>query len=200
MSRRGARGFTLIETVISLVLLSFIAIIGYQGLAFGVKHWRIGHDQMRHHYDFHQAIGWMRDKLGTASKVRSRVGKGRFYLFDGTPQSVEFVARFDRTRRSGLYVSKVYFDANANAMYVSYYLHHPDVTRNPENIVPERVVLLADVETVRISYYGTRRGSRKTAWHENWREQTSLPKLIKLEIESVDGVKHRSLLSMLTSN
>ena len=200
MKRNSASGFTLIETVISLTLLSFITIIGYEGLIFGMNQWRSGHDRMQHQYDYHQALGWMRDKLGSAEKVIRIGGDDQAYLFDGTPRSVEFVARYDRTRRGGLYVSKIYLDQRDHSLSVSYYLHHPDVVKNLENVVPQRVALLANVASVRFTYYGRQPGTKKKAWHDSWPDQNSLPQLLKLNIETVDGVTYESLLSVLTSN
>lgn len=200
MKRNSASGFTLIETVISLTLLSFITIIGYEGLIFGMNQWRSGHDSMQHQYDYHQALGWMRDKLGSAEKVIRIGGDDRAYLFNGTAQGVEFVARYDRTRRGGLYVSRIYLEQSDHSLSVSYYLHHPDVVKNLENVVPQRVALLADVASVRFTYYGRQPDTGKKAWHDSWPDQNSLPQLLKLNIETVDGVTYESLLSVLTSN
>jgi general secretion pathway protein J len=200
MNRRNATGFTLIETVIAMMLLSFITVIGYQGLIFGVDHWRKGHDRMQFQYDYHQAIGWMRNKLGSAEKTFPFGGDGKSYLFDGDSRAVEFVARFDRTRRAGLYVSRVFLDERDQSLYVSYYLHHPDLKRDPEQRVPERVKLLPNVAKLRISYYGRHMTSKKKRWNDSWRNQNSLPQLLKLEIKTVDGVNLESLISVLTSN
>ena len=200
MKHAKAGGFTLIETVISLTLLSFITIIGYQGLVFGMNQWRNGHDKMQHQYDFHQALGWMRDKLGSAEKVNRIDRDDRVYLFEGMRNSVEFVGRYDRTRRGGLYVSKVFFDERDHSIYGSYYLHHPDITPGIDSDAPERVALLANVAAVRFSYYGRKLGTKKKGWHDSWHNQDSLPQLLKLEIETVDGVNRESLISVLTSN
>lgn len=200
MKRNNASGFTLIETVISLTLLSCITIIGYEGLIFGMNQWRSGHDRMQFQYDYHQALGWMRDKLGSAEKVIRIGGDDQAYLFDGSPRSVEFVARYDHTRRAGLYVSKIHLNQRDHSLSVSYYLHHPDVAKNLQNALPQQVALLTNVASVRFSYYGRQLGSKKKDWHDSWSDQNSLPQLLKLEIDTVDGVNHESLLSLLTSN
>ena len=116
------------------------------------------------------------------------------------PDSVKFVGRYDRTRRGGLYVSKVFIDANDHSIYVSYYLHHPDIASGIDGDAPERVALLANVAAIRFSYYGRKHGSKKKAWHDSWRDQNSLPQLLKLELETVDGVNRQSFISVLTSN
>ena len=200
MKRAKNAGFTLIETVISLTLLSFITIIGYQGLVFGMNQWRNGHDKMQQQYDYHQALGWVRDKLGSAEKV-TRIGSDdQVYLFEGRQNSVKFVGRYDRTRRGGLYVNELSFDKRDHSIYVSYYLHHPDTARDIDSDAPERVALLANVAAIRLSYYGRKLGAKKKGWHDGWHNQNSLPQLLKLEIETVDGVTRQSLISVLTSN
>ena len=200
MRRNNTQGFTLIETVISLMLLSFITMIGYQGLVFGLQQWRNGHDKMQFQYDYHQALAWMRNKLGASEMVKSARGDQRPYLFTGTGNSVEFVARYDRSRRGGLYLSKLYHDASDDSIYVSYYLHHPDVEADFENGSSKRVVLLADVASIRFSYFGRKLGDGAARWHDDWNATNTLPQLLILDIKTVDGVNHRSTITVITSN
>ena len=199
MHRRIHRGFTLIETVISLVLLSFIALIGYQGLIFGMEQWRKGHDRLESRYAYQQAMGWVRNAVGTSERVVDRRISLRSLVFDGQPNSVEFVARFDRARRGGLYVTRLFHDPRDNRLKVSYYLHHPDIVPRGEAFDPGQVTILPDIAVLRLSYYGNNRG--KTArWHDAWRDAATLPRLIRFEIETVDGVNYRSIVSVVTSN
>ena len=127
MRRRQQDGFTLIETVISLVLLSFIAMIGYQGLIFAMEQWQKGHERLEFRQAYQQAMSWVRHSFGSAERVVYRNGSRHHYRFDGTLQSVEFVARFDRARRGGLYVTRLFHDPADNSLRVSYYLYHPEV-------------------------------------------------------------------------
>jgi len=200
MKNKQSAGFTLIETVIALVLLSFITVIGYQGMVFGVEQWHKGHERMQFQYDYYQAIGWMRNKLGSAEQVLPFDGDRDTYQFAGEEHEVEFVARFDRARQAGLYVSRIYLDPRDNSLYVSYRLHHPDVALDPPESEVQRVKLLSEVTSLRISYYGRLSGSRQADWHTAWRRQNSLPQLLKFDFETVDGVNHESLLKVLTSN
>jgi len=199
MKRNINCGFTLIETVISLMLLSFITIIGYQGLVFGMEQWRNGHDKMQFQYDFHQAIGWARNKIGSAEKVLDLKGSGRSYLFSGADRSVEFVARYDRSRRGGQYVTKILYAEGDTSIYVYYHLHHPDMERESEDRFSERVKLLSEVASLRFSYYGSK-GGKAAAWHDDWVDSNTLPQLVKIHIQSVDGVKYVSTVNVLTSN
>jgi prepilin-type N-terminal cleavage/methylation domain-containing protein len=199
MRRRSHSGFTLIETVISLVLLSFIALIGYQGLAFGMEQWRKGHEKLESGYAYQQAMGWVRNSLGTAEKVVDRRVSLREYLFNGGAQNVMFVARFARARRGGLYVTRLFHDAADNSLQVSYYLYHPEIDPQKTGIEPDRVTILEDVAALKISYYGKARGEKSLRWHADWRKNLKLPRLIRLDLETVDGTKHQSIVSVLTS-
>ena len=199
MRRRTHSGFTLIETVISLVLLSFIALIGYQGLAFGMEQWRKGHDRLESGYAYQQAMGWVRNSIGTAEKVVDVRVSLRHYLFDGGTRSIEFVTRFDRAQRGGLYVTRLFHDAADNSLQVSYYLYHPEIDPQKAGFEPDRVTILEDVAALKISYYGKARGERSLRWHADWRKNLKLPRLIRLDLETVDGIKHQSIVSVLTS-
>ena len=200
MRRRTHSGFTLLETVISLVLLSLIALIGYQGLAFGMEQWRKGHDKLEFGYAYQQAMGWVRNSLGTAEKIVVRQAGRRDYLFEGATHSVEFVTRFDRARRGGLYVTRLFHDAADNSLQVSYYLYHPEIDPQQAGFELDHVTILEDVAALKISYYGKARGETSLRWHDGWRKDHRLPQLIRLDLETVDGIKHQSIVSVLTSN
>ena len=199
MRRRQQGGFTLIETVISLVLLSFIAMIGYQGLIFGMEQWRKGHDRLEFRQAYQQAMGWVRNSVGTAEKVIDRRVSLRHYRFDGAPQSVEFVTRFERARRGGLYVTRLFHDPADNSLRVSYYLYHPEIDPHKAGLQPDNVTILEGVASMRLSYYGRQNG-KAARWQDSWNNVSQLPRLLRIDIETVDGIKHRSVVSVLTSN
>lgn len=199
MKPRYAKGFTLIEMIISMVLLSFITLIGYQGLFYSANHWQKGHDKMLFQYDFHQAVSWIRHKAGVAEKIRHPTAGTSAYFFNGERQSIEFVARYSRTRKGGLYVNKVNFDAEAQVIEVAYYLYHPDNLSISENSVIDRVTLLPDVNSVTFSYYG-RDTDGQLGWHESWVNKNTLPQLLRLDIVSSGGQSYQSTIHIKTSN
>jgi prepilin-type N-terminal cleavage/methylation domain-containing protein len=199
MRRQTHSGFTLIETVISLVMLSFIALIGYQGLVFAMEQWQKGHERLEFRQAYQQAMGWVRNSIGVAEKVIDPRISLRSYLFDGAPLSVKFVARFDRARRGGLYVTRLFHYAADNSLRVSYYLYHPEVDPQEAGIEPDSVTILEDVAALKISYYGKAKNEKSLRWHADWRNNLKLPRLIRLDLETVDGVKHQSIVTVLTS-
>ena len=185
--------------MVSLTLLSFITVIGYQGLMFSVNQWQNGNDKMLFQYDYNQAVSWIRNKIGASEIVKMPGGSDYAYFFTGKTNSIEFVARYNRTRRGGLYVNKITFDENDKNIYVSYYLHHPDIKATSKKSVSEQVALLSNVKSIKFSYYGTRNG-KIARWHNNWGDADSFPQLVKLTIENDEGELYQSTIHVVTSN
>ena len=199
MSSHCNKGFTLIEMVISLVLLSFITIIGYQGLFYSANNWQKGHDKMLFQYDHHQAVNWMRQKAGSAEKVKSPTSNSFAYFFNGEKHSLEFVSRYTRTRKGGLYVNRIEFNPAAQKIDVAYYLHHPDIQPQKQEIDIDRVTLLPDVRSIEFHYYGTNKKG-ESGWHESWTDRNTLPKLIRVEIINSEGQRYNSTIYLASSN
>jgi len=185
--------------MISLTLLSLITVIGYQGLMFSLKQWQHGDDKMALQYDSYQTMSWMRNKIGAAVIVLTPRGNDYNYLFTGNRGSVEFVARYNRARRGGLYVNKIIFDKDDKSIQVSYYLHHPDIKYENKATVSERITLLSNVKSIRFSYYGRKTG-RTALWHNDWKNANSLPLLVKVDIENQAGEHFESTIHIATSN
>lgn len=199
MPASRSNGFTLVEMVVSLVLLSLISVIGYQGIAYSSAHWQKGHDSMLFQYDHHQAVSWIRNRSGTAEKVRSRTSSDSAYFFHGDSESLEFVTRYTRTRQGGLYVNRISFDQAAGNIVVDYRLYHPDVRPSSAEKPSDRVKLLSNVNSIELSYYG-RDKLGKADWYESWTNNSSLPRLIRLDIVDRDGRSYQSIIHVATSN
>lgn len=195
-STRIQRGFTLVEMTVALMLLSFITLIGYQSLMFGLEQWQQGNDKMAFHYNYFQAVGWMRGKLGAAEKVGKPDGS-RGYLFRGEADEIEFVARYSRARRGGLYVNRINFAPGQNLVAVDYYLHHPD--NHGSNIKRQGVTLLEDVTALRFSYFGSQPGHNAT-WHSSWTDTTTLPRLVRMQLIDSKGEQFETTIEIATSN
>ena len=181
-----------------MMLLSFITVIGYQGLMFSAKQWQYGHDKMLFQYDYHQAVSWIREKVGSSEKVSDPASTNYAYLFNGQKRSVEFVTRYNRTRQGGLYVNKVEYNEEDGNINVIYYLYHPDINIDAASQL-QWVSLLSSVKSVEFSYYGRKKGAA-ARWYGEWFELNSLPQLLKLDITNDDGEHYRATIHLVTAN
>ena len=50
-----------------------------------------------------------------------------------------------------------------------------------------RVDILTDVDGVEFVYYGPLDGERDAGWHESWRDQTRMPRLVRVTVTSRQG-------------
>lgn len=195
----SCRGFTLVEMTVSMMLLSFITIIGYQALMFGLTQWQQGNDRMSFQYNYFQAVSWIRHKLGSSEKVQDPRSNKNSYIFNGDAHSIQFVARYSRTRKGGLYVNKILYNEAERNITVNYYLHHPDnrTTLNTEN--SQGVELLGRVNSLTFSYFGNKLGE-KAKWHDQWKDSTSLPQLVRIQIQHESGQLYESTIHISSSN
>jgi hypothetical protein len=56
-----------------------------------------------------------------------------------------------------------------------------------EDSSSEPLVLLTDVTSLRISYFGTDVRARRLLWQDTWHEMAHLPSLIRIQIALADG-------------
>lgn len=194
-----SKGFTLVEMTVSLVLLSFITIIGYQGLIFGINQWLRGSDKISFQYECYQAMSWMRDKISSSEIVKDINTTNNNYLFTGKADSVSFVARYNRSSHGGLYINKIKLSENKENIYVSYRLHHPAVMYRGGDDTYEKVELLSGVSSIQFSYYGKRK-ERIPQWYPSWESEESLPRLVRVKIENAAGEQFESIIHIETSN
>ena len=97
-------------------------------------------------------------------------------------------------------MTRLFHDVDDNSLQVSYYLYHPEIDPQKAGFEPDQVTILEDVAALKISYYGKAGNKKSARWHDSWRKSSSLPQLIRLDIKTVDGIKHQSIVSVLTSN
>jgi prepilin-type N-terminal cleavage/methylation domain-containing protein len=192
-------GFTLVEMTVSLMLLSFITLIGYQALMYGLTQWQQGNDKMAFHYNYFQAVSWIRLKVGSSEKVKDTNTSSNAYLFRGDNKSIEFVARYSRTRKGGLYINKILFNQAEHNITVNYYLHHPDNRTGIDTDNSQGVELLGQVSSLSFLYYGNKLGE-DAKWHDQWKGLASLPQLVKIEIQHDSGKLYESTIHISSSN
>ena len=60
-------------------------------------------------------------------------------------------------------------------------------------------VLLADLEDARFSYYGKVGRQREFGWHDQWRDDDDMPRLLRLSWNDIEGRGHQWLFDIAAS-
>lgn len=187
---RKSFGFTLIEVMVALVLLSLFAVIAYRALSAVLESQRHAIEHMERLNELGTAFALMdRDLSNTATRIDPRNpasggfvtlveedGSSRFYLLRLLPQDADDGLQRIGYRCAGETLSRlVWSDVN-----------------NPA-AAPNEFVLLEGLRTCAFRYMAAG-GAWLTAWQSPSASQ--LPRAVELSIEEADGTALRRVMAL----
>lgn len=182
MYRCKQAGFTLLETLVALLVLGFLITGLVQGLRFGVTAWQMQTRKLAEQGDMDAAERTLRalisrmDPGGFSPQRPTFTGTSRSFAFTTTlseaadmlaTQEADVTLAVDDTHQLGL-------------VWVPHYRNRTGPLPRPD-----RAVLRQDVDHLEIAYWRT----PQTGWQPDWVER-ALPKLIRIRIVSTRGGGH----------
>ena len=198
--KRTVRGFTLLELLITLVLMGLVMLLVFGGLRITSRIWEAAEQrqqQVAEHYQLQQVL---RRLISQAQNRRVRDQEGRVQLaFKGEADQLIFVAPASRSNSGTgaswyrLYQAPASSDQPAALMLQArpfasgeavdwVGLFEPGVTDLSEPVVLSEYQLLPLSDaSVRLVYWGQQ--DRWLAEQPDWVEQSVLPRLVEVHIE-----------------
>lgn len=192
-------GFTLIEMMVALVLLSMISLIGYQGVVFTIGQWNSGEQKLASSLYKYQSLSMMRKLLSRIERNSYQHDGEYIYAFSGKHTTLRFVSKFENTKQGGLYICELYGNEIRNNVEISYGLLHPENGYFDKPINMKSTEVLAGIEKIRFWYFGSQHGE-SGRWYKQWDAETRLPKLVKYEFVDLNGARTRSVIYVETSD
>lgn len=163
-------GYTLIEALVAMLLLSFIALASANGIHFGARIWERSHKTFSIHDEVYDSQTLLRSVI---SSVVPRMN-GEFVEFDGTADQLQFDAKApDAFPTTGLAVIAIQNASprekhTLNITVTS--LIDPRITRS---------AALSQIGQLRFSYLDTSGGS--STWLGIWRNRDHLPAAVRID-------------------
>lgn len=200
MSRRRAQGFTLLEMLVAITVLTVLVALVYGMLRMAMRSWESGtarieaSDVMR--------IGWsfLQRSLNNAQAVRSKREDTPGIHFFGTADALEFVADMPAYLGSGgLHALGIGLEPDPRTERPRLVLRriplgdYANISRDPEQV--QEAVLAEDVSRLQLSYYGNPAADTGAAWQNEWQSATSLPVLIRVDVALADGSHWPALIA-----
>jgi general secretion pathway protein J len=174
MNHGKQSGFTLLETLVALVVLGFLMTGLVQGLRLGVAAWQMQTRKLAEHADVDAADRTLRaliarmDPGGFSPQRPTLVGTSHGIAFTTTlPEAAESLATREADMTLGVNES--------HQMQLLWLPHYRNRIGQPPP--PDRVVLRGDVDHLEIAYWH----APKTGWQPEWTER-ALPKLIRIRV------------------
>jgi general secretion pathway protein J len=189
-SRRRSAGFTLLEVLVAITLLSLIAVLLSGGLRFGTRVWQRGEDQLQALAAIQSVHGLMRRQLVQLTPVIASDDPERFVTFEGMPTYVRFVGSAPaEVMVGGCYeiTFGLSHDEVAQHLVMAWRLLGRSRNEGVAESEREQVLLLRDVAEVSFTFFGAEDEDETPRWHERWVESTTPPRLVRIMVNFPAG-------------
>lgn len=184
---RPARGFTLLELLISLMLISLVSLGVYGALGFGANALERGTSRSIENQRVRAALALIVRKLKSAYPLMLLVDGERLVYFFGGEEELRFVASADRPEIGGLEKVSYFIKEDEDGehglwMRISAPTLPADLAEEREGSLHLEAEVLSDVDELVWEYFGQRQNEDEEAWHESWNgeEEPKLPQAVRL--------------------
>ena len=208
---RRARGFTLVELLIALAMVSLITVLLFSGLRLGSRSWDAVDASAERTGALRLAHGFLLRTL-TQARAASLVYDGAMVpVFGGDAQRLEYAAPLsEHVGVPGIYVLRLQVEGSGDRrdLVLTRWLIHPEVLEGTDeipaweplkedsqmslsSILPDqdaaagafgRTLLLENLAGLALSYYGVTEGESDPEWHDEWLEQATPPSLVRIHL------------------
>ena len=183
-ARTGQAGFTLLELLVAVTLLAYVATLLAGGLRLGLRAWEtieqrggtIHNVQVVQHFLRHTLAEALPPNADDPLEAR---------IFDGERDRLAFVAPLPAHLGGGLHRLAVELapGADGRALVLQLRPYHP---RDPDAGEAETFVLLERVERLELTYYESGPAPGDGQWRDRWQDRPELPALVHINL-TLDG-------------
>ena len=188
------RGFTLIEMVVAMTILGTMLMLLYSGLSFALRSWDASDVNGRRTMDRRIGENFLRREIAELFPMRWKDPVTLKVAFEGDARHMRFVS----SRPAGITMgglSLVSLDVEDDAK-----------DRRSRNLVMRRAmpddeakdfgpldkaetvsVLIANVDAVDFSYFGSENDFAEPRWVDDWTYPSRVPQMVRLRVKTSEG-------------
>jgi general secretion pathway protein J len=186
MSERDTQGFTLVELLVGLSLLSLVMLLLFGGFRFGLRAWEAGDDRIAAANEVEMAQHLLRRQLAQAQPVvlDSRP-EGAPTLFQGDGDGLTFVAPLPAHRGvGGFYIFSLATrtDRDSRQLLLRWRRFRLDTVARPDFDSKDESVVLDGIDSIAIGYFGQPAAGAPAQWLSRWDGTLGLPQLVRLSV------------------
>jgi general secretion pathway protein J len=188
-----ARGFTLLELTIALVLMALMGSVLVGSVRLAAKSWDTGEAKAEQVSSMRQTGEFLRAQLSAAFPQRLRKAVGMPLLFAGARDEVHYAAALPpRVAEGGVYYFRLAVDHDGDKPRLVLDRLIPDVTAmaEPAFTGADRSVLAVGVDEVKFGYYGRDAGAgydQAPTWRDHWDDPNRLPSMMRIEVKPTNA-------------
>ena len=183
--RLAPKGFTLIEVLIAMTLLSIMVVLLFGSLKICADSWEKGESKITDVNEVAVVYNFFQRHLSAAKPLWNDFsGEEKTFSFQGKAQSMQFVSAFPASAaRSGLQLFSIELQTEDNDQFINVTLTPFFPVAEGEKWDKEEVSLIKHVSDFTLAYFGSDDGVSEGSWREEWLGKEVLPRLVKINIK-----------------
>ncbi len=183
-------GFTLLEVLIGMSLLSVMMLLLFASLRICVQNWNAGENKIAQVSQAAIVQNFLRNKLHATLPLEDGFSEEQQFSFQGEEDWVQFVAAMPASAsRLGLQIFKLSLVSSTKNkgtdLLVDIKPFFPQA--EAEEWGEEQVVILKNIQRLSFAYFGDDDFNGESAWQSEWLEKHVLPKLVSIDVELTNG-------------
>ena len=184
-------GFTLLEMAIGITLLGFLLVLLYGGLRLATRGWEAGTGAVERASAQAAVANYLRRQLAMAYPLRWKADNGvQKIAFEGDAQGMRFAAPIHAHLGPGgvqlLAIETVDADVGRR-LQMRWRTPEHELRAFEFKAPPEPVTLLDRLDAVEFAYYGAQNKDTEPAWHDEWRSEAYVPRLVRIQTRPKEG-------------
>ena len=188
------RGFTLLELILSVSILSLVMVTIYGTLSMGSRTWEKGEQDIEKVQRMRVVMNLLAREIKSTFPYKVTPSEldthKEFYAFDGKSDSISFVSSVPlRGEKEGLSWLTFWVEEDEGLVVVERDALRADIFKERESIDKDEMeVLDPQVTAIQFDYYkrkkGTTEGEGEGEWEEKWdaEKEKMLPDAVKIEL------------------
>ena len=178
-------GFTLIEVLIAMTLLSIMVVLLFSSLKICADSWEKGESKITDVNEVAVVYNFFQRHLSIAKPLWNDLSEEeKVFSFKGKAQSLQFISSFPASAgRSGLQLFSLDLQEEDNEQVIKVTITPFFPVAEGEEWHKEEVTLIKHVTEFSMAYFGSIDGVSEGSWQEEWLDIDFLPRLVKINIK-----------------
>lgn len=190
IGRYKRTGFTLLEVLIGMSIMSVMMLLLFASLRICVQNWNAGEKKIAQVSQAATVQTFLYNKLQMALPLNIDSVDGKQFSLRGDAQQLQFVAAMPASAaRLGLQLFKLSLvpeeNKQGNKLLVDIKPFFGKIGET--NWKEEQVVILKNIQSLRFAYFGAYSTQAGVGWQNEWIDKFELPELISIDIELSNG-------------
>ena len=186
--KTNQHGLTLIELLISLVIISIVITLCANGFTFGSKVWAKVDDHQNNLDEVASAQRFIRKVLSEAVFYPIEEDQTKDNYFNGDQEKMIFLAPSPQYGLDDyLYIYEIFKQKEKGGYSLGVrYLPANTYFSGKARAADRDVKLITKVKNIKFEYYGLNQRTGALSWYDSWLEQSALPARVSIAVESFE--------------